>query len=265
MRSPSTSTATSSPSSAPACPPCPGCRPRVHQVVQQVLGLVLEAQDAHAWRPPRRRPAARPRSRSPSKIGWPWGQVLASPIALSMRSSTTGDIQCSSRSASSCTWSQGMSKTSVRKRSISRWRRTMFGGVLAARVGEGQRLVGGARHVAVALEAADHLVHGGRRHLHGPRDVGAGDGRPASCSQYMVCRYSSSATVACSCDTQSSVPAVPRDPSALSARQAPARALREGAARGRRTGATSPSGTAFARSCSGTATTCTSRAATASR
>ena len=78
------------------------------------------------WRPPRRRPAARPCSRAPSKIGWPCGQVLASPIACSMRSSTTGDIQCSSRSASSWTWSQGMSKTSVRKRSISRWRRTIW-------------------------------------------------------------------------------------------------------------------------------------------
>ncbi len=63
--------------------------------------------------------------RSLVKIGWPWGQVLTSPMALSMRSSTVGDIQCSSFSASSCTWSHGMSKTSVRKRSISRWRRTM--------------------------------------------------------------------------------------------------------------------------------------------
>ena len=31
-----------------------------------------------------------PSSRSPSKIGWPCGQVLESPIARSMRSSTIG-------------------------------------------------------------------------------------------------------------------------------------------------------------------------------
>src|SRR3954454_12678601 len=41
-----------------------------------------------------------------------------------MRCSSTGDIACSSRSASSCTSSQGMPSTSVRKRSIRRWRLT---------------------------------------------------------------------------------------------------------------------------------------------
>ena len=52
----------------------------VHQVVQQVLGLVLEAQDAHlgALLDVGERHAV---SRAPSKIGWPCGQVLASPIA----------------------------------------------------------------------------------------------------------------------------------------------------------------------------------------
>ena len=92
--------------------------------VQQVLGLVLEAQDRDLGARPRRRRAGRPRSASPGSIGWPCGHVFASPIAASMRASSTGDIACSSRSASSCTSSHGIPSTSVRKRSISRWRRT---------------------------------------------------------------------------------------------------------------------------------------------
>src|SRR5207248_21777 len=66
-----------------------------------------------------------PGSRLPS-IGWPCGQVLASPIAASIRSSSTGDIACSIRSASSWTSSHGMPSTSVRNRSISRWRDTTW-------------------------------------------------------------------------------------------------------------------------------------------
>ena len=44
---------------------------------------------------------------------------------------------------------------------------------LAARR-EADRLVVSARDVAVALQAADHLVHRGRSELHRARDVGAG-------------------------------------------------------------------------------------------
>ena len=73
----------------------------------------------------RRRPAARPARGRPRRAGCPWGQVFASPIAASIRSSRTGDIACSSRSASSWTSSHGMPRTSVRKRSIRRWRRTI--------------------------------------------------------------------------------------------------------------------------------------------
>ena len=51
-------------------------------------------------------------------------------------------------------------------------------GVLAAGVGEGQRAVGPARDVAVALEPPDHLVDGRRGQLHGPGDVGAGHRQP---------------------------------------------------------------------------------------
>ncbi len=47
-------------------------------------------------------------------------------------------------------------------------------GVRGAAVGEGDRAVAAARDVAVALEAADHLVHGRRGELHRARDVGAG-------------------------------------------------------------------------------------------
>ena len=79
-----------------------------------------------------------------------------------MRSSSTGDIACSRRSASSWTSSHGTPSTSVRKRSIRRWRRTMSSACSLAAVGEGDRAVGAARDVAVALEPADHLVHGRR-------------------------------------------------------------------------------------------------------
>ena len=47
-----------------------------------------------------------------------------------------------------------------------------------AGVGEGERLVVGPRDVPVGLQAADHLVHRGGGHLHGPGDVGAGHGKP---------------------------------------------------------------------------------------
>ena len=80
-------------------------------------------------------------------------------------------------------------------------------GVLAARVGEVDRLVGGAGDVAVALEPADHLVHGRRGELHGARDVGARHRRARpQCSQNRVWRYSSSATVACSAVMRSTLP-----------------------------------------------------------
>jgi hypothetical protein len=49
----------------------------------------------------------------------------------------------------------------------------LLGLALAAR-GERDHLVGAARDVVVALEAADHLVHRRRRQLHRAGDVGAG-------------------------------------------------------------------------------------------
>ena len=66
----------------------------------------------------------------------------------------------------------------MRKRSISRWRRTIALGVLAPVVGERERLVGRARDVAVALEPADHLVDGRRGQLHRARHVGARHRQP---------------------------------------------------------------------------------------
>src|SRR5215207_9739485 len=45
----------------------------------------------------------------------------------------------------------------------------------AAASGEGERLIVGALHVAVALEPADHLVDGRRGQLHRARDVRAVD------------------------------------------------------------------------------------------
>src|SRR3954465_325967 len=113
-----------------------------------------------------------------------------------MRSSSTGDIACSSRSASSCTSSQGMPSTSVRKRSIRRGRLTPpaakwrpfevnSSDLSALRVmypSPSSRptiscTVGAETCIARATFAA---VIGSR----------------ASSSQKIVCRYSSSATVA---------------------------------------------------------------------
>src|SRR5215211_1241764 len=51
-------------------------------------------------------------------------------------------------------------------------------GLLASALRELERLVVAAAHVAVALEAADHLVNGRRGELHRPRDVRAGDREP---------------------------------------------------------------------------------------
>ena len=123
-------------------------------------------------RPPRTSASGTPARRLPATIGWPWGQVLASPMAAIMRSSSTGDIACSRRSASSWTSSQGTPRTSVRKRSIMRWRRTMSS---ACRAPESVKAIARsrrARDVAVALQAADHLVHRRRGELHRPREVG---------------------------------------------------------------------------------------------
>jgi hypothetical protein len=47
-------------------------------------------------------------------------------------------------------------------------------GVLTAGLGEGDRLVVRAGDVAVALEPADHLVHGRGRQLHRPGQVRPG-------------------------------------------------------------------------------------------
>src|SRR5215212_2844752 len=57
-------------------------------------------------------------------MGWPWGQVRASPIMSSMRASRAGVTPISKASASSCTSSQGMPMTLTRNASTSRWRLT---------------------------------------------------------------------------------------------------------------------------------------------
>ena len=116
--------------------------------------------------------------RVPASIGWPCGQVFASPIAASMRSSSTGDIACSRRSASSWTSSHGIPRTSVRKRSMRRWRRTMPSACSRPVSVKEIALSAGARDVAVALQAADHLVDRRRGELHRARDVGAGHREP---------------------------------------------------------------------------------------
>ena len=111
--------------------------------------------------------------RVPATIGWPCGHVFASPMAASIRSSSTGDIACSRRSASSWTSSHGMPEDVGEEALDQAVAADDALGVLGARVGEGDRLVARARDVAVALEAADHLVDRRRRELHRPGDVGA--------------------------------------------------------------------------------------------
>ena len=66
----------------------------------------------------------------------------------------------------------------MRKRSISRWRRTIACACSRPSSVKLERLVVGAADVAVVLEPADHLVHGRRRELHRAGDVGAGDRQP---------------------------------------------------------------------------------------
>src|SRR5690606_5146985 len=57
-------------------------------------------------------------------MGWPWGQVSGSPSTAAMRSSTESLMACSSRHASSYTWSRGRPRMSLRRRSARRMRRT---------------------------------------------------------------------------------------------------------------------------------------------
>ena len=111
----------------------------------------------------RRRRAAPPRGGCRRRSGARGGRSWRRRWRPCMRCSSTGDIACSRRSASSWTSSQGTPRTSVRKRSIRRWRRTMSSACRAPTVGEGDRAVAGAGDVAVALQAADHLVHRRRR------------------------------------------------------------------------------------------------------
>ena len=120
-------------------PSSPGSRPGRLEVVQQVLGLVLEAQDldARADLDVGERDAldALRRRRSGGRAGR--SSRRRSRRACAPRA--PGDIACSRRSASSWTSSHGMPSTSVRKRSISRWRRTIALGVLAPALGERDR------------------------------------------------------------------------------------------------------------------------------
>ena len=124
---------------------------------------------------PRRRPAARPARACRARSGARAGTSCASPTELIIHFSKAGDIACSRRSASSCTSSQAMPTTSVRNRSISRWRPTIASACSSPSSVNAQRLVLGARDVAVLLEPAQHLVDRRRRELHRARDVRAGD------------------------------------------------------------------------------------------
>ena len=114
-----------------------------------------------------------PEIRSPGWIGWPCGQVLASPIAASMRASSTRRhrvleplgllVDLVPRDPEDV-GEEALDQPVAADDAL---------GVLAPVVGEGERLVGGPGDVAVALEPADHLVDRRRGQLHGARHVGA--------------------------------------------------------------------------------------------
>src|SRR3954452_12334337 len=113
-----------------------------------------------------------------------------------MRSSSTGDIACSSRSASSCTSSHGMPSTSVRKRSIRRWRLT----TLAANsrpfdVNSSDLSALRVMYPSPSSRPTISCTVGAETCLARAK-FAAVISRSASSSQKIVCRYSSSATVA---------------------------------------------------------------------
>src|SRR3954447_6023266 len=150
-----------------------------------------------------------PSMRLPAMIGWPCGQVLASPMAASIRSSSTGDMACSRRSASSCTSSQGMPSTSVRKRSIRRCRRTTSAACSRPdSVNESDLSSARVMYPSTSRRPTISCTVGAEtciaRAMFAPVR-----GSPASSSQKIVWRYSSSAGVACSRDISMIVTTVP--------------------------------------------------------
>src|SRR3954470_14993623 len=113
-----------------------------------------------------------------------------------MRCSSTGDIACSSRSASSCTSSQGMPSTSVRKRSIRRWRLTTP--AAKSRPFEVNSSDLSALRVMYPSPSRRPTISCtvGAETCIARATFAAVIGSWASSSQKIVCRYSSSATVA---------------------------------------------------------------------
>src|SRR3954466_247109 len=113
-----------------------------------------------------------------------------------MRCSSTGDIACSSRSASSCTSSQGMPSTSVRKRSIRRWRLTTP--AAKSRPFEVNSSDLSALRVMYPSPSSRPTISCtvGAETCIARATFAAVIGSWASSSQKIVCRYSSSATVA---------------------------------------------------------------------
>ena len=183
---------------SPITPRRPGSRPALFKQVQQLLGLVLEAQDPHLSPPAGvgqrdaldARPAEsgvragtslRRRSRQASSLR-PRRHPVLEPFGL-LVDLVPGDPE-----------DIGQEPLDQAVAADGRL------GVVAAPVGERERLVLGAGDVAVALEARDHLVDGRGRQPHRPGTFAAVMGSPASWSQKIVCRYSSSATVAWSWD-----------------------------------------------------------------
>src|SRR3954464_12732692 len=113
-----------------------------------------------------------------------------------MRSSSTGDIACSSRSASSCTSSQGMPSTSATKRAIRRW--GLPTPAAKSRPFEVNSSDLSALRVMYPSPSSRPTISCtvGAETCIARATFAAVIGSWASSSQKIVCRYSSSATVA---------------------------------------------------------------------
>jgi hypothetical protein len=161
----------------PDRPGQPGLDPDVHQVVQQVLGLVLEAQDADAG-------ALLDVGQRHARLALDVADRM--PVGAGARVTDSGHHALLERRRHRVLEPLGLLVHVVPRDAEDVGQEALDqpvpahdrGGVVAAAVGEEEGLVGLAGDVAVALQAADHLVHGGGGQVHGPREVGAGHRQP---------------------------------------------------------------------------------------
>ena len=137
-----------------------------------------------------------PSMRSWTRMGWPWGHVLASPTEARTYASNRGVIACSSFSASSWTSSHGTPTVSVRNRSIIRWRLTSCSAFSRpASVNSIVRSALRAMYPSRSSRPSISCTVGAESCMARAR-LAPVIGNPASYSQNSISTYSSSATVA---------------------------------------------------------------------